>query len=140
MNGSCKNAGGKPRQGFLFSLEAALSAALLIIAIAFLPLFEKQPGNEPALLACHDAAGALAKSGAFKSQPALDASVSRAGSLLKTCIEASAGSLSSGKCDSAGERKDAIAFSFPVWSEGAIRQAKVSCHQWNPDSTSEKPS
>ncbi|MCX6769466.1 MAG: hypothetical protein NT051_02175 [Candidatus Micrarchaeota archaeon] len=123
------NADEKSRQGFLFSFEAALSAALLIIAIAFLPLFEKQPGNQPALLTCHDVAGVLAKSGAFESQLALDRDVSRASSLLKACIEASTDSLSSGKCGSIGEKKDAIAFSFPVWSDGAIRQAKISCYQ-----------
>lgn len=114
----------KHSKGFLFLAEAALSVILLASAFSFLPLFSSPSGNEADALACSDAAGVLLKSGAFESQEKLERAASEANGLSSLCIEASAGALLAGSCAEDGE---AVSFSFPIWQNGGITTARVSC-------------
>ncbi len=115
-------------RGFLFSLEAAFSITLAIVAAACLPAFamhEESPGN---YLACSDAAGVLAKSGAFASQEKLQAAVDEAGELLGMCIEAESAGMGASSCDES-RQGSVLSFAFPVWSGGKLQNARVACWQ-----------
>jgi len=128
---------------FLFSLEAAFSLTLAIIAASYLFAFAPQQEGAGASLACSDAARVLAQSHAFSSQERLDAAVFEAGALLRMCVEATDdGGLEASSCGrgalgagdgkgrrAGGEGGEAISFSFPAWSGGKLRSARVSCRQ-----------
>ena len=111
-------------KGFLFLAEAGLSALLLITASFFLPLFSHKGGSEADVLSCSDVSGVLVKMRAFESQSALDLSLLRLSSVSGQCIAAKAGALSSGSCPPSQDR---VAVSFPVWSDGKVQPATVSC-------------
>ena len=128
------------RLAFLFSLEAAFSLTLAIIAAAYLFAFAPQQEEAGAFLACSDAARVLAQSHAFSSQGRLNATVFEAGSLLGACVEAeiedgmtadSCGEGTPGAAAGKGWRAggNVFSFSFPVWSGGKLQDARVSCWQ-----------
>lgn len=123
------------RLAFLFSLEAAFSLTLAIIAATYLFAFAPQQEETSAFLACSDAARVLAQSHAFSSQGRLDAAVSEAGALLRMCVEAETdgGELKAGSCNEEAGAADGagnvLSFSFPAWSGGRLQDARVSCWQ-----------
>jgi len=125
------------RFGFLFSLEAAFSLTLAIIASAYLLAFVPQKENAGEFLACADVAGALVEVRAFSSQEKLQAAVDDAGSLLGACVEAEGAGLRASSCGSgsdgtagAAAAKDVLSFSFPVWAGGKLQDARTAC--WQP--------
>ena len=115
---------------FLFSLEAAFSLTLVIVASAYLLAFAPQKEGAGEFLACSDAAEALAELRAFSSQEALGASVGQASHLSGACIEAGGANLHASSCEggvgSAGEK---YSFSFPVWKDGRVENAQAGCRQ-----------
>jgi hypothetical protein len=113
-------------RAFLFSLEAAFSLTLAIVASAYLLAFAPQKEGAGEILACSDAAGALLEMRAFAGQERLQAAVSEAGALLGACIEAEGAGWHAGKCGS-GASGDKISFSFPVWAGGKLQNARVAC-------------
>ena len=113
-------------RGFLMSLEAAASLLLVMVALSALPLFSARAGREGDFFLCSDAAVALAKSSAFSGASALQEGVERAASLSGICLSAGSGVLSSSSC-SQDARSEVYAFSFPVWSGGAMGSARVYC-------------
>jgi len=115
------------KRAFLFSLEAAFSLTLVIVASAYLLSFAPQKEEAGEFLACSDAAGALARLRAFSSQEKLQAAVDDAGALLGACVEADGAGLRASSCgDKTGE---IISFPFPVWSGGKLQDARASCHR-----------
>ena len=117
------------RHAFIFSLEAAFSLTLVIIASAYLLAFAPQRESAGEFLACSDAAGALVELRAFSTQEKLQAAVSEAGALLRTCVEAEGAGLRASSCEEgAGEK---YSFSFPIWKDGRVEEARVGCHQMN---------
>ena len=118
----------KKHLAFLFSLEAAFSLTLVIVASAYLLAFAPQKESAGEFLACSDAAGALAKLRAFSSQEKLQAAVNEAGALLGMCIEAESDGASASSCPR-GERGrgEKYSFSTPVWVEGRLKNARTAC-------------
>jgi hypothetical protein len=115
---------------FLFSLEAAFSLTLVLVAAAYLFAFAPQKENAGEFLACSDAAGALAELRAFSQRERLQAEVSGAGALLHTCVEAGSAGLGASSCkEGAGAAGEKYSFSFPVWKDGRVENAQVGCHQ-----------
>ena len=114
-----KTADGAPR-GFLMSLEAAASLALIFISLAALPLFEIKVGTENDFFLCSDAAVALLKSGALSGASARQ-QINEAASLSGMCIEAGGAS----SCGYDGEGR--LAFTFPIWRDGRVQPSTVSC-------------
>jgi len=114
------------RFGFLFSLEAAFSLTLAIIASAYLLAFVPQKENAGEFLACADVAGALVGVRAFSSQETLQAAVDDAGSLLGACVEAEGAGLRASSC-AGGSAKERLSFSFPVWAGGKLQDARAAC-------------
>jgi len=114
-------------RGFAFSLEAAFSILLAVMALAFLPAFSVQSEEVGEYLACADAARALSQTHAFSLQERLRAGVDEAGGLLGICIEAEvlAGGMGAGSCANTGG--ETVSFSMPVWSGGRLQNARVSC-------------
>ena len=118
----------KKHLAFLFSLEAAFSLTLVIVASAYLLAFAPQKESAGEFLACSDAAGALAKLRAFSSQEKLQAAVNEAGALLGMCIEAESDGASASSCTpDEGRVGEKYSFSFPVWVEGRLKNARASC-------------
>jgi hypothetical protein len=128
------------RGGFAFSLEAAFSILLAVMALAFLPAFAAQHEEAGEYLACADAARALSRTNAFASQEKLQAAVEEAGGLLGMCIETEVqgGGMTAGACGRcrgsdgragacANAGSETVSFSIPVWSGGRLRNASVSC-------------
>jgi len=113
---------------FLFSLEAAFSLTLVMIAAAYLFAFVPQHEEAGEFAACSDVAGALAKTRAFSSQEKLQAAVDEAGSLLGACVEAEGAGWNASSCRGATSNSR-FSFSFPVWSGGKLQDARVACHQ-----------
>ena len=108
------------------SLEAVSSLLLLVVALAALPLFQAKAGHEGDFFLCSDAAVALAKSSAFFGASALQEGVAQAASLSGMCLSAGSGAISSSTCGQ-GASSEVYAFSFPVWSGGAMGSARVYC-------------
>jgi|GEM_PF-1441286 len=118
------------RLAFLFSLEAAFSLTLVIVASAYLLAFAPQKESAGEFLACSDAAGALVELRAFSSQASLQAAVDEAGALLGACVEAEAGGVRASSCkENRGETGEKYSFSFPVWREGRVENAEVACRR-----------
>ena len=118
------------RLAFLFSLEAAFSLTLVVVAAACLFAFAPQKESAGEFLACSDAAGTLAELRAFSTQEKLQAAVSEAGALLHTCVEAEGAGLNASSCEaSANYAGEKYSFSFPVWKDGRVENARVGCHQ-----------
>jgi len=118
------------RLAFLFSLEAAFSLTLVIVAAAYLFAFAQEKENAGEFLACADVAGALSKLRAFSTQESLQAEVNKSGGLLGTCVDAESDGVSASSCeagrDGAGEK---YSFSFPIWKDGSVKNANVGCYQ-----------
>ena len=118
------------RLAFLFSLEAAFSLTLALVAMACLLAFAPQKERAGEFLACSDAASALLELRAFSTQEAMDAAVNESGELLDICVEAETASLTSSACksmeDAEGEK---YSFSYPVWKDGRVRNARVGCYR-----------
>ena len=114
---------------FLFSLEAAFSLTLVIIASAYLLAFSPQKENVGEFLACSDAAGALAELRAFSSQDALRASVGEAGEMLGMCVEAKGAGANASSCEGQSEAGEKYSFSFPIWKDGRVESAQAECRQ-----------
>ena len=116
------------RLAFLFSLEAAFSLALAMVAAAWLFAFAPQKDDAGEFLACSDAAGALLEMRAFSQQEKLQEAVSEAGALAGTCVEAGGAGLSAASCapgeGGAGEK---YSFSFPIWVDGKLLNARAAC-------------
>lgn len=122
----------KVHEGFLFSLEAAFSLTLVIAASAYLLAFSPQKESAGEFLACSDIAGALAESRAFSSQEALQAAVEEAGELSDACVEAEGGGLQAASCEGgAWGRGEKYSFSFPVWKDGQVQDARAACYPRN---------
>jgi len=115
-------------RAFLFSLEAAFSLTLVIVASAYLLAFEPQKESAGEFLACSDAASALMELRAFSSQEKLQAAVDEACALLGMCVEAEGAGAGASSC-SAGEggAGEKYSFSFPVWAGGRLQNARVAC-------------
>jgi hypothetical protein len=116
---------------FIFSLEAAFSLALVVIAAAYLPFFMQQKENVGTFLSCADAAEAMSETRAFSSQAALDRAVGEISALYDGCIFAQAHGMETLQCrgienDSGGGR-EIFSFTFPVWSEGRLKNAQAGC-------------
>ena len=128
MRNDCRRRVGK-RLAFLFSLEAAFSLTLVIVASAYLLAFAPQKESAGEFLACSDAAGALAKLRAFSSQEKLQAAVDEAGALLGTCVEAEVeGGAEVRSCKAGGGGAgEKYSFSFPIWDGGRVKNARVGC-------------
>ena len=130
--GACQAAAagwrGGGRLAFLFSLEAAFSLTLAIVAAAYLLAFAPQKDGAGEFLACSDAAGALLEMRAFSQQEKLQEAVSEAGALAGTCVEAGGAGLSAASCapgeGGAGEK---YSFSFPIWKGGHVENAELEC-------------
>ena len=126
-----RNDGGRwtgKRLAFLFSLEAAFSLTLVIVASAYLLAFAPQKESAGEFLACSDAAGALAEMRAFSSQEKLQAAVNEAGTLLGMCVEAESEGASASSCTPGeGGSGEKYSFSFPVWVEGKLKNARAAC-------------
>ena len=120
------------RLAFLFSLEAAFSLTLVIVAAAYLFAFAQEKESAGEFLACADVAGALSELRAFSTQESLQAKVNMAGGLLGTCVEAESSGMSASSCeagrDGVGEK---YSFSFPIWKDGSVKNARVRCYQMN---------
>jgi len=116
-------------KGFVFSLEAAFSLALVFVAASYLQAFAPQNEEAGGFLACSDAAGVLLEARAFSSQEALQGAVDDAGSLLGMCVDAQGAGLAATSCNGGGNRSQATAFSFPVWAGGKLQNARAWCHQ-----------
>ena len=118
------------RLAFLFSLEAAFSLTLVLVAAAYLYAFAPQKENAGEFLACSDAASALSELRAFSTQEALDAAVNESGERLDICVDAETVGLSSSACkrseNATGEK---YSFSYPVWKDGRVRNARVWCYR-----------
>ena len=115
---------------FLFSLEAAFSLTLVVVASAYLLAFAPQEENAGEFLACSDAAGALAELRAFSSQGALQASVGEAGNLLGECMEAKGAGVNASSCgEGQSEAGEKYSFSFPIWKDGRVESAQAECRQ-----------
>jgi hypothetical protein len=116
------------RLAFLFSLEAAFSLTLVMVASAYLLAFVPQREEAGEFLACSDAADVLVRLRAFSTQERLQAAVSEAGGLLHVCVEANGGGLHASSCKpgegGAGER---YSFSFPYWKDGRVENMGVGC-------------
>ncbi|MFA5929952.1 MAG: hypothetical protein WC861_03655 [Candidatus Micrarchaeia archaeon] len=119
-------------RAFLFSLEAAFSLTLVVVASAYLLAFAPQKESAGEFLACADAAGALVELRAFSAQGALDAAVNESGGLLGACVEAQgpgAGANASSCQEGIGAAGETYSFSFPVWKGGRVEGATVGCRQ-----------
>ena len=122
---------GTEKSGFLFTLEAASSLVLLIIASSFILAFHLPQSHAEGFFLCSDAAGVLVKSSAF-SGGSLQERVGELESLSSLCIEAgAAGETASSSCVPSGG--DKYSFTFPVLAGAAsrIENATVSC--WQPE-------
>ena len=118
------------RLAFLFSLEAAFSLTLVIVASAHLLAFLPPKENVGEFLACSDVAGVLAESRAFSSQETLQMAVDEASGLLGACLEADGAGLTAASCDTiAGGNGEKYSFSFPIWKDGQVQGARVGCHR-----------
>jgi len=116
------------RLAFLFSLEAAFSLTLFLVAPAYLLAFSPQEEDAGKILACSDAAGALSGIRAFSSQDALDAAVEEAGALTGACVEAESGGIGASSCGTGrGKTGEKYSFSFPIWKNGRVENARVEC-------------
>lgn len=114
------------RNGFVLSLEAASSLALLLIAASALALFSFQEANAGDFYACSDAALLLSKSHAF-SDGTLGERVAQVHSLTGMCAVASSPAASSSSCGGARDATEKFSFTMPVWQQGGLRSAKVEC-------------
>jgi len=112
---------------FLFSLEAAFSLTLVLVASAYLLAFSPQKEDAGKFLACSDAAGVFIEMRAFSSQDALNASVSEAGALMGACLDAESGGLGASSCAAGGGTGEKYSFSFPIWKNGRVENAGVEC-------------
>lgn len=127
-----QGSGAQSSRGFLMSLEAAFSLALLIIAVSALPAFHPQKNPAPGFFLCSDAALALAKDGAF-SDPSgmkLRGKVRQMERLSGMCIEAEA-LLAHAASSCAFVPREKTILSLPVHQDGLLLQARVSC--WPPE-------
>jgi len=115
------------RLAFLFSLEAAFSLTLVLVAQAYLLAFSPQEEDAGNVLACSDAAGALAETRAFHSQGRLQKAADDAGTLLGACLDAEAGETSATSCAFGGKTGEKYSFSFPIWKNGRLENARVAC-------------
>ena len=119
----------KTYRAFMFSLEAAFALTLVIIAAAYLPAFVPQKESAGEFLACSDVAGVLAKARAFSSQESLDASVREAGRLTGACIDADGAGMHASSCEAGNEgRGGKYSFSFPIWKDGRVQEARAGCY------------
>ena len=115
----------KNARGFLFSLEAAASLLLLMVAASFLPAFQLKDSHAGEFFLCSDAAGVLVKSSAF-SGGRLQERVAELEGLSSLCIEASTPAAAApSSCPDA--TADRYSFTLPVLEGGRIASATVSC-------------
>jgi len=129
MRKKCACIAGK-RLAFLFSLEAAFSLTLVIVAATYLFAFAPQKESAGEFLACSDAAGALLKMRSFSTQETLQAAVGEAGGLLGVCVEAESPGLSASSCKAGeGGVGEKYSSSFPIWKEGRVENARVGCYR-----------
>ena len=115
-------------RAFLFSLEAAFSLTMAVVAAAYLLAFAPQKEGAGEFLACSDAAGSLLELRAFAAQGKLQEAVVDAGALLNACVEAESAGMGASSC-SAGEGATGgkYSFSFPVWKGGRVENARAGC-------------
>ena len=113
------------RRGFLMALEAAASLFLLVIAASAIPIFHLQKTSAHDFFLCSDAAVILSKTNAF-SDGSLQEKLDKAASLSGLCIGASSAAAFASSCEGngAGEK---FSFALPVWQDGAVENATVSC-------------
>jgi hypothetical protein len=115
-------------RGFVFSLEAAFSLAMVFVALSYLQAFEPQNEEAGGFLACSDAAKALSEARAFSSQETLQRAVDDAGALLGTCVDAQSEGLAATSCENGAQGAQKTAFSIPAWSGGKLLHARVWCY------------
>ncbi|MCX6771400.1 MAG: hypothetical protein NTX79_05075 [Candidatus Micrarchaeota archaeon] len=126
---ACRACRSGKRLAFLFSLEAAFSLTLVIVAAACLLAFAPQKESAGEFLACSDAAGALSELRAFSTQEKLDAAVNDAGKLLGACVGAEGAGVRASSCKAgAGSAGEKYSFSFPAWKDGRVESARVWCY------------
>jgi len=129
MTGSKARFAGK-RRAFVFSLEAAFSLTLAVIASSCLLAYGPQEESAGEFLACSDAAGALVELRAFSSQENLQAAVLEAGALLRTCVEAESNGVGASSCEGGAKGSgEKYSFTFPVWKGGRVENARAGCRR-----------
>ena len=114
------------KKGFLMSLEAAFSLALLVIAASALPAFRMEKSEAPSFFLCTDAALALAKSGAF-SDGSVGQKVNVMEELSGMCIDADGISSSAQECRAEPREKTTV--TIPVFNGASMQDSKISCWQ-----------
>lgn len=123
---------GRKHLAFIFSLEAAFSLTLVVVAAAYLFAFAQPKEDAGEFLICSDIAGALSEARAFSSQEALAAAVDEAGALSGVYVEADGAGFRASSCpeeDAAGGQT--YSFSYPVWAGGRLQEAQVKCRPMN---------
>ena len=116
------------RLAFLFSIEAAFSLTLVVVAAAYLFAFAPEKESAGEFLACSDAAGALLELRSFSTQETLQAAVNESGDILHMCVEADSADVGASSCEEGeGKAYEKYSFSFPVWKDGRVENARVGC-------------